>query len=170
MGFGLAACPNQPTPETPEPIEEGAGGGMGEEPPAEGGAAGGETPAPEPAPEPASTAFADQATEGQKLYGENCAKCHGDAGQGGKAPKVVGLKEGALPLDPPKGAKVRKTKFETVADIADFVVKNMPPGKGGSLSTDQYLAILAFDLKANGIDLKDKKLDLELAKTLKVPR
>jgi hypothetical protein len=46
----------------------------------------------------------------------------------------------------------------------------MPPKAPGSLTAEEYLAILAFDLKANGIDLGDKKLDLELAKTLEVPR
>ena len=165
VALGVAACSGgqstgetgPPPEETPEPA-----------PVAE------ETPAPEPAettPEPATPSpFAEQVAQGETLFKENCAECHGAAGEGAKAPKVVGLKEGALPLDPPKGAKMRKTKFTTVADIADFVVKNMPPKKAGKLTTDQYLAILAFDLKANGIDLKDKKLDMEVAKTLTVPR
>ncbi|HZO14521.1 MAG TPA: cytochrome c [Polyangiaceae bacterium] len=147
--------PPEDTAETPSPAEEPT-------PPA---------PAEPETPEPAGpSAFEQQATEGAGLYKEHCASCHGASGEGVKAPKVVGLKEGALPLDPPKTAKMRKTKFKTVADIADFVVKNMPPKKAGSLTNDQYLAILAFDLKANGIDLKDKKLDMELAKTLDVPR
>src|SRR5207248_2295112 len=112
-----------------------------------------------PSPAPASaasaaapTSFADQVAQGQTLYGANCAKCHGDAGQGtDKAPRVVGLKDGALPLDPPAGRKYRKSKFVTVADVAEFTVANMPPGKAGSLAADQYWAILAFDLHANGI-------------------
>ena len=87
-----------------------------------------------------------------------------------KAPAVVGLSTGALPLDPPTAAKYRKAQFKTVADVAQFVVTTMPPGAAGSLSNEQYLDILAFDLKANGIDLGDKKLDLELAKTLVIPR
>jgi hypothetical protein len=37
-------------------------------------------------------------------------------------------------------------------------------------SDEQYFAILAFDLKANGIDLGDEKLDAALAATLEVPR
>jgi len=117
------------------------------------------------------TTFSEQVTLGQTLYGQHCADCHGSSGQGtGDAPAVVGLDKGALPLDPPSNAKFRKSQFKTVADIADFVVKNMPPNKGGSLSSEEYLAILAFDLKANGIDLGDKKLDLALAATLEVPR
>ena len=86
------------------------------------------------------------------------------------APAVVGLDKGALPLAPAPTAKYCKSEFKTVADIAEFVVKSMPPKAPGSLSAEEYYAILAFDLKANGIDLGDKKLDGELAKTLEVPR
>jgi S-disulfanyl-L-cysteine oxidoreductase SoxD len=118
----------------------------------------------------APATFAEQAALGQSLYKENCAMCHGDSGQGSaNAPRVVGLDEGALPLDPPASRKVRDEKFVTVGDVASFVVMNMPPGKAGSLSTEQYLAVLAFDLKANGINL-DQKLDLDLAETLTIPR
>ena len=141
-----------------------------------------ETPA-EPAPAapetgmtPASSVlppanFGEQVALGQKLYGEKCAGCHGNSGEGTKdGPAVVGLDKGALPLAPASTAKYRKTEFKTVADIADFVVKAMPPKAPGSLTAEEYFAILAFDLKANGIDLGDKKLDGELAKTLEVPR
>jgi mono/diheme cytochrome c family protein len=114
--------------------------------------------------------FAEQVALGMKVYGANCAECHGDAGQGtDKAPRLVGLDQGALPLDPPAERKVRKEKFVTVADVAGFAVANMPPDKAGSLSTQKYLAVLAFDLKANGIALK-QMLDLDLAETLTIPR
>lgn len=122
----------------------------------------------EAAGEAAPGGFAAQVTKGQALFGEHCAKCHGDTGEGKSAPAVVGLKTGALPLEPKSGS-ARKTQFVTVADIGDFVMKTMPQDKPGSLSPDEYLAILAFDLKANGIEL-DQQLDLEKAKTLTVPR
>jgi len=139
---------------------------------------GGETPPPATAAEAATVApevgppatFAEQVTLGRTLYAENCAKCHGDNGEGTKgAPAVVGLDKGALPLDPPESRQYRKSKFETVADVADFVVKNMPPNKAGTLTAEQYYAILAFDLKANGIEL-DKKLDGDVAQATKIPR
>jgi cytochrome c len=143
-----------------------------------GGCATSSEPAANPAATPAAAAssgappasFADQVAQGQTLYGANCAKCHGDAGQGtDKGPRVVGMKEGALPLDPPADRKVRKSRFVTVADVAQFVVANMPPGKAGSLTNDQYWAILAFDLHANGIDLPSP-LTPEAAQTLTIPR
>jgi cytochrome c len=110
-----------------------------------------------------------QATRGQTLFGRHCASCHGDSGQGDTAPRLVGLEEGALPLKPPDTRQVRMVDFVTVADVAGFAVANMPPGKGGSLSTDEYLAILAFDLKANGLTL-EQELDLDLAAELTIPR
>lgn len=101
---------------------------------------------------------ADQVAWGQQLYGDHCASCHGDAGQGkGSTPAVVG--QGALPLDPPATAKFRKVQFHTAKDVLDWVSANMPPGKGGSLSKDEYEAIVAFDLKANGVDMTGKHVD-----------
>ena len=118
---------------------------------------------------PPATA-AEQVARGQALFGRHCAKCHGDAGQGTEdAPRVVGLKEGALPLDPPPSRKVRKSRFVNVGDVADFVMTNMPAKKPGSLQPDEYLAILAFDLHANGIDL-DQPLTLGKARQMMIPR
>ena len=95
-----------------------------------------------------------QADAGGALYGQFCSKCHGDAGQGtDQGPPVVGAN--ALPLDPRPTAKARKNQFHTAKDIADFVLPNMPP-KGPKPTVEQYLDILAFDLKANGVDLTGK--------------
>jgi cytochrome c len=121
-----------------------------------------ETPAP---PAPPVTASADdpvatQIAHGQQLFGQKCAKCHGAAGQGGGAPPLVGPK--ALPLDPPPGAKHRTAKFHTGADVAVFVKANMPPDAPGSLTDEELTAILAFDLKANGVQL-GKVVDAQAA-------
>src|SRR5215471_6471570 len=106
-----------------------------------------------------------QVSEGQKLYAEHCASCHGDNGEGSKkAPPVVG--KTALPLDPPATAKKRKTQFHTAKDVYDFVSKNMPSKKPGSLKPDEYLAILAFDLKANGVDMSKTTLDAASAEKI----
>jgi mono/diheme cytochrome c family protein len=131
-------------------------------------ACGGSAPPPaSPAVPPAT--FAEQVTLGQELYGSQCAGCHGASGEGGDAPPLVGLAQGALPLDPPQGSKYRTTQFKTVADIAAFTTKNMPPRRSDTLSDVQHWAILAFDLKANGIELQ-QPLDAAVAATLEIPR
>ncbi len=130
------------------------------------------TPPPAQTPTTAAPAtFSEQVTLGGQLYSQHCASCHGASGEGSKdAPPVVGIAKGALPLNPPPTAKYRKTQFKTVADVAVFATKAMPPDAPGSLTPEQYWAILAFDLKANGIDLGQKKLDATLAPTLTIPR
>ena len=118
----------------------------------------------------ASAAQADEAqiAQGAKLFAKNCAKCHGKAGEGTKkAPPVVG--KDALPLDPRPEAKVRKTQFHTAQDVAEFVSTKMPANKPGSLKPDEYYAILAFDLDANGVaDAKTKKIDATTAAEIKL--
>lgn len=119
-----------------------------------------EAPAPaasEPAPEaetaPPAASAAEAAEHGAALYGAKCAGCHGDAGQGAKAPAVVG--KDALPLAPRPGSK-RTVQFKTALDVFDFVKTAMPGDAPGSLTDDEYRAIIAFDLKANGVDLTGK--------------
>lgn len=124
------------------------------------------TPAstPEASSAPASPAATegDQASRGGKLYATHCAGCHGANGEGNeKAPAVVGAK--ALPLDAQPPSKARTSKFHTGADVFAFVKAAMPPKKPGSLTDDEYAAILAFALKANGVDLTGKTVDASTA-------
>ncbi|MEO6954881.1 MAG: c-type cytochrome [Polyangia bacterium] len=109
----------------------------------------------------------DQVAEGGKLFGKYCAKCHGNAGQGTKkGPAVVG--QGALPLDAAATAKVRTAQFHTAQDVAAFVATKMPANKPGSLTVEQYYDILAFDLKANGVDVTGKTIDAKSAAEIKL--
>ena len=111
------------------------------------------------APEPAggATTITAQIDQGKQLYVDKCAKCHGDAGQGvpDKGPPVVGAE--AFPEKPRPNSK-RDVDFHTAADVFAWTSKHMPGNAPGSLTTDQYLAIFAFDLTANGVKL-DKPLD-----------
>jgi len=112
-------------------------------------------PAATTTPGPATNVTA-QIDQGKQLYGAKCAKCHGDAGQGSsKAPPVVG--KDVFPEKPRESAK-RDVDFHTAADVFAWTSKHMPGDAPGSLSTDEYLAIFAFDLTANGVQL-DKPLD-----------
>lgn len=108
-----------------------------------------------------------QATAGAKLYADNCASCHGDKGEGsGGGPAVVG--KDALPKDPPPKAKYRKVQFNTALDVAMYVQKNMPADNPGGLKPEEYWQIMAFDLKANGIDVSGKHIDEKTAADIKL--
>src|ERR1041384_5151011 len=103
-----------------------------------------------------ATSITAQIDQGKQLYVDKCAKCHGAAGEGSqKAPPVVG--KDAFPEKPREGAK-RDVDFHTAADVFAWTAKHMPGNAPGSLSTDEYLAIFAFDLTANGVKL-EKPLD-----------
>ena len=78
----------------------------------------------------------DQAQEGQALYGESCARCHGEDLTGSNASALVG---DAFILDW-GGLKLNSVLTR---------VRSMPPGRAGILGDDGYLAITAYILKAN---------------------
>ncbi len=157
--IGIAACGGG-RPAASSPPAEGAA------PPSANGAPAPSTVASaEEAPASATVTGDDQAAEGAKLYAAHCAGCHGDGGEGNaRAPALVG--KSALPLDPAPPSRARTAKFHTAADVFAFVKETMPPKKPGSLTDEQYAAILAFDLKANGVDLKGRKLDATWAKDI----
>ena len=131
MACGGAQTPDSPTPASAETPEAGEAG------------------------EAAPASAAEAASQGATLYGAHCAGCHGDAGQGVKGPPVVG--KDALPLDPRPDSK-REGQFKTALDVFHYVKTNMPGNAPGSLKDDEYRAIIAFDLKANGVDLTGKDL------------
>ncbi len=155
------ANPKTSSGGTPDTSSSSSSGGMSS---SSGGAtsSSGGAPAPPPMPEP--TSFAEQVSAGEKLYMDHCASCHGGKGEGGgRSPKLAGA--GALPVDPPKEAKQRTSKFNNANDIFDFVSKQMPPGQGGSLKDHEYWSIIAWDLKANGVS-PTKKLDSSTGATV----
>lgn len=86
---------------------------------------------------PAPATLDDQVAMGQKLFGDKCASCHGDKGQGGdKAPALVG----AHALE----------DYQSAKQVFEYSKKNMPPDKSGSLTDDEYWSIVAFLTKQNG--------------------
>lgn len=97
----------------------------------------------------------EQAAHGGKVFAENCARCHGKSGEGSaKAPPLVG--SNALPLMPRPNQK-RSQPFHTAMDVAQFVTHAMPPDEDdrAKMTEKDYWAVLAFDLKANGVMLHE---------------
>jgi len=92
----------------------------------------------------------DQWSRGVFLYGQSCAGCHGDDGEGDDdTPAIAGV--GALPMTAPEGSE-REVTFETAADLFGYVKSNMPPLAPGSLADDEYWAIVHYVLKQAQID------------------
>ncbi len=90
-----------------------------------------------------------QADQGQKVYGENCAVCHGAKGEGGRVPRVYGPFAGMKA--PPVAGAGALPNMDTAENVYYFLKLHMPLQKPGSLSDTEYLDIVAFDLMANDV-------------------
>ncbi len=108
----------------------------------------------------------EQASRGKELFVKYCAVCHGDKGQGGPVPEQ--FKNLAGKKAPPLVGKGALPGMKDVGQVYDFASKNMPGNAPGSLKSDQYLDIIAFDLQANGIKPDGKPLTPESAKQTKL--
>ena len=89
-----------------------------------------------------------QAGRGETGFAMRCASCHGAALTGtGEAPALQGAQF------------VSDFNGETVGDLFDRIRTTMPQDNPASLPREQYAAILAFILKANGFPAGPKALD-----------
>jgi alcohol dehydrogenase (cytochrome c) len=81
-----------------------------------------------------------QARQGHATYSQSCAGCHGADLLSGAAPALKG--EGFQGM--------AKAQSLTVASLLRVVSQTMPKESPGSLSGEQYAAIIAYILKQNG--------------------
>jgi mono/diheme cytochrome c family protein len=89
-----------------------------------------------------------QSQRGMFVYGQSCAGCHGESGEGdADTPALVG--EGALPRDPNEGAEPRPP-FDTAGDVFAYVKGSMPPTSPGSLSDAEYWAVVRYLVEERG--------------------
>lgn len=91
---------------------------------------------------------AAQADEGAAVYGRACAACHGANLQA--APGVPALKGGAFTAN---------WRGKSLGDLFAYTRDAMPVGAPRSLSTPQYLAVVAFLLRENGHPAGAEALD-----------
>ena len=100
---------------------------------------------------------AQQATDGQTVFTQNCASCHGDALQGGVGPRLTG----------PIFASASTNN--TVGSIFAFLSTQIPDGNGGSLTHTQYEDAMSYILSKNGYPAGNAKLDYTSALASTVP-
>lgn len=78
-----------------------------------------------------------QATRGEKLWGEKCAKCHGPDLSGGDAPSLIGSEFSGNWDD------------LSLGDLAERLRISMPQDNPQSLSREQTAELVALILKGN---------------------
>ena len=87
--------------------------------------------------------------DGEMLFSENCAVCHGEFAEGvGNWPKLAGG-EGTLADDDP--VKTVGSYWPYLSTAWDYVHRSMPFGNAQSLTADETYAIVAYILYSNWI-------------------
>jgi mono/diheme cytochrome c family protein len=91
------------------------------------------------APPTTTTATAGQLAQlGQSVFSVSCAKCHGNTGQGGSGPALIG-----------QGNSL--SKYNTAQGLFNFMSSAMPLDAPGTLTHEQYLELLSYILVNNGV-------------------
>ena len=95
-----------------------------------------------------------QAQKGVDPYETSCAMCHGANMEGGQGPTLLG--------------PTFTSHYQTVGDLMQFVVQNMPKSNPGGLSHEDYVDILAYVLLKNGWPSGSQALSYAAASASKV--
>ena len=105
--------------------------------------------------------------DGEKLYMDKCAACHGEFGESaGRWPQLA---QGKGTLASPDPVKTVGSYFPYVSSVFDYVRRAMPFGDSQTLSNDELYAIVAYVLNLN--DIVDDKfvLSKETWASVKMP-
>jgi S-disulfanyl-L-cysteine oxidoreductase SoxD len=95
--------------------------------------------------------------QGDDLFQEKCASCHGEFGQGvGRWPVLAG---GAGTLKADRPDKTVGSFWPDLSTVFDYIKRAMPYGNAQSLTNDEVYALTAYILSMNDI-VKDEKLEL----------
>ncbi|MCX7297910.1 MAG: cytochrome c [Hyphomicrobiales bacterium] len=94
--------------------------------------------------------------DGEKVYLEKCAACHGEFGESaGRWPQLAQGKGTLASHDP---VKTVGSYFPYLSSVFDYIRRAMPFGDAQSLSNDELYAVVAFVLNLN--DIVDDKFVL----------
>jgi len=107
------------------------------------------------------------AIDGEEVYADLCAACHGDFGEGiDRWPELVGG-EGSLNTHDP--LKTTGSYWPYASTLYDYIYRAMPFGEAQSLSHDEAYQIVAFLLYMNDIVEDDFDLSHANIGTIKMP-
>jgi cytochrome c len=108
------------------------------------------------------------AAQGETIFQERCAMCHGEFGEGKDKWPVLAGGIGTLPNDRPD--KTVGSYWPYASTIMDYIRHAMPFGNAQSLTPDDAYAITAYILQLNDV-IKDQNFELNETsfKTIKMP-
>ena len=103
-------------------------------------------PAPTPTPPPASQLTVGQLAEQGKTVLATKGSCHGESGQGLRAPAII-------------GPNAQLTKYNNAKQLLDYIRSTMPANAPGSLTQQEYLQVLCYILLQNKFVAADTAID-----------
>lgn len=107
------------------------------------------------------------AREGEELYLQHCASCHGDFGEGlERWPALIGGRNSL------RGPEVRRTVgsfWQHAPAVFDYIRRAMPYQAPQSLSNDEYYAITAYVLYLNELVENEKEVDAAFLAAIRMP-
>lgn len=105
--------------------------------------------------------------EGETLFIERCAVCHGDFGEGaGRWPPLAGG-TGSLTSEQPE--KTMGSYWPFLSSAFDYIHRTMPFGDAQSLTPDETYAVVAFLLNMNDIVQADFELSDKNFASVRMP-
>ena len=109
---------------------------------------------------------AGSVAQGQKIFADTCAACHGEHGTEGPMDRLVG---GAGTLDTKKPIMTVGSYWPYATTLYDYIHRAMPLNNPQSLSADQVYAVTAYILSMNKIIPDDAVLDRNSLPAVKMP-
>jgi cytochrome c len=106
------------------------------------------------------------AVEGKAVFAGKCAPCHGNLGEGGDGPALVG---GQGTLATPRPKKTVGSYWPYSTTVWDFVNRAMPFNKPGTLSHDDVYAVTAYLLFLNDIVNEKQVIDARSLPLIRMP-
>lgn len=95
--------------------------------------------------------------EGEEIFAERCAVCHGDFGEGaGRWPVLAGGRDSLKSQNP---VKTIGSYWPYLSTVYDYIYRAMPFGDAQSLTHDETYAIVAYLLYLNDV-VTDEEFEL----------
>ena len=105
--------------------------------------------------------------DGEKVYMEKCAACHGEFGESaGRWPQIAQGKGTLATHDP---VKTVGSYFAHLSTVVDYIRRAMPFGDAESLTNDELYAVVAYVLNLNDIVDDNFVLSKETWAQVKMP-
>jgi mono/diheme cytochrome c family protein len=105
--------------------------------------------------------------QGEEIFLERCAACHGEFGEGaGRWPVLAGGR-GSLKSENPE--KTLGSFWPDLSTAWDYIFRAMPFGNGQSLTPDETYAVVAYLLNLNDVVKDDFELSKENFTSVKLP-